>query len=228
MRRLFLVVLGSAILLSACGQSKGWPDSSSAASQAASQAPSIAATQAPTQAPTEAATAAPTATAKPKSTPTAAATQASSDWIVFAPAGAGFTSQLPGDPTLSQETYKTAAGDAPASLWTYEDGSDLAYFIALAKYPKGTLSSVSASAVFDGALAGMTGASSGMTLATKGNVTLNGHAGRSFTLTSSDATAKGEMFIVGDNLYVVYAAYTSAITDPSDVNAFIADFKLTV
>jgi hypothetical protein len=212
-------LLASALALSACAQGKGWPDSSSAASQA----PSIASTQAAT----EAATAAPTATPKSKPTPTEAATQAGSAWTTFAPDGAGFTSQFPGDPTLTEETFKTAAGDAPTSLWTYEDGSDLAYFIALAKYPKGSISKVSASSVFDGALAGMTGSSSGMSIGSQGSVTLNGHAGRKFTLTGS-VGSKGEMFLVGDNLYMVYAAYSTAVTDLTDVNAFIGAFKLIV
>jgi len=223
MRRLFLVVLGSAILLSACGQGKGWPDSNSAASQA----PSIASTQTPTKAPTEVPTEAPTAAPKSQPTPTEAATQAATVWTTFAPTGAGFTSQFPGDPTLTEETYTTAVGDAPASLWTYEDGADLAYFVALAKYPKGSISKVSASSVFDGALAGMTGSSSGMSIASQGSVTLNGHAGRKFTLTGS-IESKGEMFVVGDNLYMVYAAYSDAITDLTDVDAFIGAFKLLV
>jgi hypothetical protein len=36
------------------------------------------------------------------------------------------------------------------------------------------------------------------------------------------------MYLVGDNLYMIYAAYTSNITDLTDVDTFIADFKLTV
>ncbi|HEX7613173.1 MAG TPA: hypothetical protein VF371_10410, partial [Candidatus Limnocylindrales bacterium] len=59
------------------------------------------------------------------------------------------------------------------------------------------------------------------------SVTLNGHAGRKFTLTGS-AGAKGEMFVVGDNLYMVYAAYSDTITDLTDVDAFVGAFKLLV
>jgi hypothetical protein len=186
--------------------------------------PTLAALVTPTHAatPTAAETSAPTL----EPTPTAALGDAG--WLVFAPVGDGFTSKFPVKPTLTTQTYKTAAGDAPSSLWTDEESSDLAYFALFAQYPKGSMSGVGTSAVYDGAVSGMTGGTTGLTVDTQGSVTLNGHPGRKFVLTGSAASIKGQMYLVGDNLYMIYAAYTSNITDLTDVDTFIADFKLTV
>jgi hypothetical protein len=228
-RRFVLVVLSSAILLSACSSS-GFPQPNKGASEAptmaASEAASVAATIAAT--PTDAPTDAPTATLKATVAPTAAPTQAAgADWTAISPAGAGFTAKFPGTPTQSSQSFSTAAGDAPASLWILEESSDLAFFAVEARYPAGSMSGLSTSAVYDGAITGMTGSTAGLTVDSQSNVTLGGHAGRAFTLTSTAASIKGEMFLVGDNLYMVYAAYDS-LADPTEIDTFIGDFSLTV
>ncbi len=220
MRRFVLIVLSSSILLSACGTSKGFPQANQSGA-----APTVAASLAATVALTP--TLAPVATLAETPAPTAAPTLAGSDWVDIAPVGTGFTAKFPTAPTQSSQTFTTAAGDAPASLWILEESNDLAYFVVEAKYPAGSMSGMTTSAVYDGAITGMTGSSAGLTLDSQTSVTLGGHTGRAFTLTSTTASIKGQMFLVGDNLYMVYAAFTSA-ADMTEIDKFIAAFKLTV
>ena len=221
MRRLILVLLASALALSACAQGKGWPDSSSAVSQA----PSIAATASPTAGPTESPTAGPTAKA---TTPTATG-GIDADWVAVTPSDAGFTSKWPGDPTKKTSTSASSAGNVVTTLWTYEDGVDLAYFVGVVTYPKGSMSGRSATTVYDAAVNNMT-TSTGttMTISDQGSVTVNGHAGRGFTLTSSTYSIQGAMVLVGDSLYMPYVTYSPAVTDLSSPEVFFNDFNLTI
>jgi hypothetical protein len=218
-RRLLLFVLSTAIVVAGCGQSKAWP---SFPSKAPSQAPASAtATLAATPAPTEAA---PTEAVPTKAAPTVAPSLSGS---AFSPSGGGFTVLMPGEPKLTTQTYTTAVGDAPASLWTYEVSNDLAYFVVLAKYPKGSMTGVSASLIFDGALNGMVASTTGASIAAKADTTLGGHPGKTFVLNIPGASMKGALYIVGDNLYMVYAAYTTA-ADMTQVDAFLASFTFVI
>jgi hypothetical protein len=228
-RRLILVLLASALALSACAQGKGWPDSSSAVSQA----PSIAATASPTAeaTPTKAT---PTKATPTEATPTEAPTPAATgsidaDWVTVSPSGVGFTSKWPGDPTKKTSTSASSVGNVVTTLWTYEDGVDLAYFVGVVTYPKGTMSGTAVTTVYDAAVKSMT-TSTGttMTISDQGSLTVNGHAGRGFTLTSSTLSIQGAMVIIGDTLYTAYIAYTPAVTDLSAPEVFFNDFNLTI
>lgn len=228
MRRLILVVLASALALSACAQGKGWPDISSAASQAAS----IAATESPTAGPTAEVT--PTEATPTEATPTKAPTPTATgsidaDWVTVTPSGVGFTSKWPGDPTKTSSTSASSAGNVVTTIWTYEDGVDLAYFVGVVAYPKGAMSGKAVTTVYDAAVKSMT-TSTGttMTISDQGSLTVNGHAGRGFTLTSSTYSIQGAMVIIGDTLYTAYIAYTPAVTDLSAPEIFFNDFNLTV
>jgi hypothetical protein len=115
------------------------------------------------------------------------------------------------------------------TIWQYEDGVDLAYFAAVVTYPKGSMSGKSVTTVYDAAVKSMT-TSTGttMTISSQGDLTVNGHAGRGFTLTSSTYSIQGAMVIIGDTLYTAYIAYTPAVTDLSAPEVFFNDFNLTI
>lgn len=216
MRRLLLVLLSCTIVLSACGPSKSWPGG---ADKAPSQLPSAAATTlAPTETPTEA------PTKKPTKTPTAAPTAAGN---AFSPPDGSFAVLMPGKPTLETSTMHTTLGDAPRSLWTYEVSNDLAYFVGEAKYPKGSLSALSTSSTLDAILNMLVSGAKG-TLSAKSDTTLGGHPGRTFTIDASEASLKGALYVVNDDLYMVFGGYTSAITDMTDIDAFLASFTFTI
>lgn len=201
MRRLILIVLSSMIFLSACAGSKATP------------------TPSPTLIPT------PTLAPTPSPSPTAS--PADEGWTVLAPKGAGFTSKFPGEPKLTKKTQKTDVGNTPSSEWMYLVSNDLAYSVVAVNYPKGSMTGVAPNVIYDGGVKGMTGSTSGLTVKSQGPVNLGGHPGRYFTLTGATASIKGQMFIVRDNLFMVYGTYGAAITDFTGVDKFIADFQLT-
>ena len=193
MRRLFLILLGSAMLVSACNSS------------------------APTAAPT------PTPAATPAPSPTV--TPADAGWIVLAPPGDGFTTRFPGQPKLTTSTTTTKAGPTPMLVWEYLANTNLDYNVAMWQYPAGSSTGTTASATYDGTINGMD-SSNGLTLGTQTDITLDGHAGRSFTLNGPTYALQGELVLVGDNLYMVYASYAPTVAT-AGVAAFLADFQLT-
>jgi hypothetical protein len=222
MRRFLLLVLGTAIAVSGCGGSKGWPDQSSAPSQAPT------ATATATAAPTATPTAKPSPTKTPKASPTTAGAS-DADWVLVEPDGMGFTSMWPGEPTKTTSSSKISAGTVATTLWTYEDGTDLAYFVAVVKYPKGALAGQTASKVYDNAIKGMlTSTGTTLTIKDSGDVTVNGHLGRGTTLTSSEYNVQVALLLVGNTLYMVYIVYRPVVTDLSEPELFFSDFNLTV
>jgi hypothetical protein len=196
-RRLLLIVLGSAVLFSACS--------------------SAAQTAAPT----------PTPTTTPAPTPTPSPTLAPADagWIVLTPPGDGFTSKFPGQPKLTTTTTTAKEGPTPTSVWEYLANADLDYNVAMWQYPAGSTTGMAASAIYDGAITGMD-STNGLTLSTQSDNSLNGHAGRAFTLSGATYKIQGELVLVGDNLYMAYGTYAPTV-DIAGVTAFLADFQLT-
>jgi hypothetical protein len=124
-RRLLLIMLGSAILFSACTSA------------------------AQTAAPTPTTTPAPTPTLSPAVAP------ADAGWIVLAPTGGGFTSKFPHEPKLTKTTTTTKEGPTPTSVWEYLASTDLDYNIAMWQYPAGSTTGMAASAIYDSAITGM-------------------------------------------------------------------------
>ena len=215
MRRLLVIALASPILISAC--------SSAAATAAPTAAPTVASTAASiaTPIPTAASTLVPTAAA----TLSPAAAPVDAGWIVVAPAGDGFTSKFPGQPKLTTTTTSAQEGPTPTSVWEYLANPNLDYNLALWQYPAGSTTGMAPAAMYDSTITGMA-STNGLTLSTQSDVTLNGHAGRATTLGGASYTLQGELFLVGDNLYMVYGSYAPGV-DPSGVVAFLADFGLT-
>jgi hypothetical protein len=191
------MVLGSAILFSACS--------------------SAAQTAAPT----------PTPTPTPAPTPTPPPTLAPADagWIVLTPPGGGFTAKFPATPKLTTTTTTTKEGPTPTSVWEYLASTDLDYNVAMWKYPAGSTTGIGASAIYDSGIAGMD-STNGLTLSTQRDITLNGHVGRAFTLKGATYSLQGELVLVGDNLYMATGSYAPTV-DTAGVTAFLADFQLT-
>ena len=215
MRRLFLVLLGSAILVSACGSSKATAPASSAAAN-------------PTNAPTVVVSA-PVESSSPVAAASLAASNAGldGDWITVAPDAAGFTAKFPTAPTVATKTSSTAVGDATTTTWTDEEGGNLVYYVNVAHYPAGSLPADKMSAMYDGGINGMLTVDSEMKLAGQADMTLGGHLGRTFLLSGPLGSLKGGAWIVGDDMYMVYVAYTSSV-DPGLIDTFLSDFVLTV
>jgi len=209
LRRLLLLALTSVLLLSAC--------STAAATQAqppAFDAPNGGhglATPAPTPVPSVQAT----------------ITPRDGNWISFAPDGGGFIAKLPATPTLTTQTAKTTFGQAATSLWADPQDSTLSYYIQATAYPAGPLLVEESSTLYDAAITSLSGGSSGLTLASEGDVTLNGHAGKSFLLKSSVGAVQGEVVLAGSTVYIAFVAFSPSV-DSGLISTFLADFSLTV
>ncbi len=225
MRRLLLVLFGSAVLLSACGSSKATPAPATPAPATPATPATQATTATPGATPTDAPTVVETSTPVVLVAPINAGVDG--DWVTLAPAAAGFTAKFPVMPTLTTQTATTAVGDARASLWTYEQGGNLAYYVQVTNYPTGSLASANPVTLYDAAIQSMTGGTSQLTLAGETDLTLGGHAGRLFLLTSALGSLKGGVWIAGDVMYMVYVSFTSSV-DPGLIDTFLSDFQLTV
>jgi hypothetical protein len=243
-RRLLLVVLGSAILISACGSANP--------------------TKAPVSpSPTVAPTPTPTPTPVPTPTPTIAPSFAPQDakWVALAPDKAGFSTKFPAQPKLATSTTVSNGSNVPTSIWT-SDGATATYYVKVLNYPAGTLTAAKPSDIYDSGVDSMTRGDTGLVTISQGNNTVNGHLGRNFLMKSATGFLQGEMFLVGDNLYMAYVAYvvaapavtkappatkappkssaspatpaptaeptpTAAPAPPASVETFLADFQLT-
>ena len=201
-----MLVLGSAILISACGSAKVLTTPAASNTQGATGA-----TQTP---------------ASVTITPASSFALQDGSWIVFSPAGSGFSTKFPDAPTLTTSTTTTAVGDAPTSIWKFEQGGNLIYYVMLASYPAGSLANADSAKLYDAGVNGMVGGEANLALSTMGDITLNGHLGRSFLLTSAVGSLQGATYLVGDDLYMAYVAYTSSV-DPALVETFLADFQLS-
>jgi hypothetical protein len=222
-RRLLLIVLSGAILLSACATPKSFPGSETKAPSRAPATPTLAPTEAPT--PTEAATPTDTPTDAPTDTPTAAPP---SDWTTFAPSGSGFSVLMPGKPDLTKKTFNFAAGNAPGSLWSYGISNDLALFLVQANFTKGAISGKAPSALLDAEVAKLVSNTAGSSLVSKADITLNGHPGKTFTVDQPDLSIMGGIFVVQDEILIAYVGYTAANTDTADINSFLGSFEITI
>jgi hypothetical protein len=156
------------------------------------------------------------------------------DWITFAPAGGGFTCQFPETPDETNQTVSTLVGPTPATLWIYSPSADLGYAVMLVRYPSGSMARASSSAVYRGALNGITNKVGGTT--TMGTTALSSHPAETFTVwgasvnvpgASLHMNVKGVMVLVGDDLYAAYGVYTAA-ADMAEIDKFIATFDLTI
>jgi uncharacterized protein (DUF983 family) len=198
-----------------------------AAAPSPSRAPSLmaVATATPTPTPTETPTPAPTMTLCPSATPLASPPD--TKWITLAPKGAGFTAKFPGQPKLTTQTANAATGALPTSTWAYLETADLGLYTAVVKYSKGSTAGISQGVIYDGAVTGIA-STIGLRVDGQSDCTLGKHSGRAFTMSGTVGTILGQMYVVGENNYIVWVAYDSAVTDFTDINAFFADYNLTV
>lgn len=205
MRRLAMALLAVA-LLSGC---------------ASSSIPRHAAVFSPTEPPT----AAPTPTTDPAATPVATAD--ASAWTTLAPEGEAFSVKMPGTAKSTTSTIATPGGDAANTVWAFNDDSDRAFAVSVAKFKAGAFSGASAKTILDQASASIVAATAGATLASQSDVTVNGNTGRAITFGNSTTQIQCELFIVGDSIVGASLAFAAGGTDGGVAAPFFASFQLT-
>jgi predicted small secreted protein len=222
MRRTAVLAL-VAIVLSACNSSTGGVVGSAAPSGGGATSPSVSVSVAPSASTESSLTPTPGPTASPTATPVD-----DSGWELLAPPSSGFTARFPSTPTLSKSTAPTAAGDASTYTWAYSDGTHLAYVVGYIKYPAGSMAAVPLDLAYDAGIKGLVGSDAEATIDSQEDITLEGHDGKSFTAHSGDQTMLGQVFLVGDRLFMVFVLYDSTVTDHAPFDVFFADFDLNV
>jgi hypothetical protein len=210
-----------AIVLSACSSSTGGVVGTP--SDGGATNPSVSVSVEPSASAGSSLAATPGPTASPTVTPVD-----DSGWELLAPAAAGFTARFPATPTLSKKTTSTAAGDASSYTWAYGDATHLAYVVGYIKYPAGAMAGVPLDVAYDAGIQGVVGSDAEATIESQEDITLEGHEGKSFTAHSGDQTMLGQMFLVGDRLFMIFVLYDSTVTDHAPFDVFFADFDLNV
>jgi hypothetical protein len=150
-----------------------------------------------------------------------------SGWESVAPEGAGFTTRMPGPPLTRTQQIDVSKSKGTATLYVYEASPDLGYFVIAAKYPPGSLRSVTQTAIYTGVLKGIAGVYSDLKVTEEGQVLGGAGYGRSFTIAGDGGYLRGYLVLKGDMLYVVYAAFGDSTAGLLDVDVFLADFSTT-
>lgn len=135
--------------------------------------------------------------------PAAIASPFYAGWQVVAPAGGGFSVEMPGMPHASTHTIDTAAGPAIVHRFTYETSTE-AY---LAEYDEFKMA-MDAQKMLEGARDGV-GKVANIIFDTP--VTLNGHPGKMITGTSNGKTFLAAIYVAGSRMYQV--VYVGSPTD---------------
>jgi hypothetical protein len=168
-------------------------------------------------------------TAPPTPPPATAASSAdTSGWVALAPDGEGFSVLMPGKATASTISAKSPGGDVPTTTWSATSAVG-SFDVAHARFPKGSLSVGSPAAVLD---AGMKAIAANVlprsTISNVADVTVGGHAGRTFTFSDSKTASVCEFFVVGDDIYTLFVGSEPGKMDAAVVRGFFASFQLTV
>jgi hypothetical protein len=119
-------------------------------------------------------------------------------------------------------------GSAPGSLWTYGVSNDLAFFLVQATFAKGAISGKAPSPLLDAEVARLVSNTAGSTLTAKADTTLNGHPGKTFAVDQPSLSITGAIFVVNDDILIVYVGYTTANNDTADIDTFLGSYAITV
>ena len=149
--------------------------------------------------------------------------QAQSQWVLFEPAGGGFSVSMPGTPKTETETKPSDLGPYTSNLFTVTAG-DVIYLIGYVDYQPTVRLDVQGeiAATRDKFLKAVNG-----TLVAEKKITLDGHSGLEFTAdigTSHFVTSK--VYVVGQRPYQILAV-TRKGADQTDANKFLSSFKLS-
>ena len=181
----------------------------------------------PTPSPTRPpATATATTSLAPGASPEASAD--TSGWVALAPDGEGFSVLMPGKATASTVSTKSPGGDVPTNSWS-ATGAVGSFDVSHARFPKGSFSAGTPTAVLDAGMKAIAAtALPGSTISNVADLTVGGHAGRTFTFSDSKTASVCEFFVVGDDIYTLFVGSEPGKMDATVMRAFFGSFQLTV
>lgn len=174
-------------------------------------------------APTAVSATATTATAEATAVPTEAAS--SSGWKTFTSADGGYSIDMPGDPTNSNQTAETALGEITFYFDQVSDG-DAQYAVSYNDYPVDIAESDMESVLGDA----IKGAAQGNEVKNQKTIDIQGHTGVTGEMTIQDTAHVWYTGVLsGRRLYqVIFYAPESNYTDYADeAQKFVDSFKIT-
>jgi len=216
--RLPLVVLSTVVLVAAC---TGNPPA---------QTPILPWSPAEiSAAPSSDASAAPTSSSSPIACRPNLPTDDPSTWVELAPAGAGFTIELPAQAAENKVKVATPAGEVPMSVWVYPDGCSRTLMVGRLSFAAGALAKAgSAKQILDQAVAAELQSQKGASVTSQSDVTVGGQPGRRFAISGGGLATDGLTVLAGDDIYMALASTDASHPLPAaSLDAFFASFTLT-
>jgi hypothetical protein len=204
--------------MGACGSAANAPTPlAETTSPPASVAPASPATASPSALPS----ATPRASTPASAAPSSSASPAAAAWARVRPRGAGFTVELPGEPTYQSQSIATSVGSVELQIGLVATPSG-AYVLGWSEYPV-DISDVEASlaGARDGAVKNVSG-----TLVDDAPVTREGLPGRAFSATVPGGTYRAEVFLQGRRLYQLAVVASTGAEDDFDPDRYFASFRL--
>ena len=97
-----------------------------------------------------------------------------------------------------------------------------------AKFATGAISGKAPSPLLDAEVAKLVANTAGSTLTSKADTTLNGHPGKTFSVEQPQLLITGAIFVVNDDILIVYVGYTTANDDTADIDTFLSSYQITI
>ncbi len=125
----------------------------------------------------------------------------------------GFTVMFPGNPQPQRGEVAIPGGKVQTAAWTISDPSGVLYSISTADYPEKVVAANPASAFLNEGKTGLVNQLKG-TIKAEEEITLQGYAGKAFTVSSDAGEVRARNFLVGPRLYTLLVLYNPSIGAP--------------
>jgi hypothetical protein len=153
-------------------------------------------------------------------------------WRTLAPAGAGFSVAMPGDPTHDRRYGKNDVATLETNVYTLVLDEGGVYTVAESRLPPSVDSKSGTPALVESACDRLVSSASAR-LVSKHTVFLGGREGRQLeadvpeSAVAGGGTMLGRVFVSGDHLYEVVAVVPRPAASSSSVERFLGSFQLS-
>ncbi|MCY1082195.1 hypothetical protein [Archangium lansingense] len=136
----------------------------------------------------------------------------------------GFTVMFPGAPEPQRGEVAIPGGKVKTAAWTANHPSGVLYSISTADYPEKVVASNPAAAFLNEGKNGLVNQLKG-TVKAEEDITLQGYAGKAFTVSSDAGEVRARNFLVGPRLYTLLVLYNPSIGAP-EADQFLTSLAL--
>ena len=137
----------------------------------------------------------------------------------------GFRVRMPGQPQVQRQRVTIPAGVVDTAAWSVQTPQGVIYSISLADYPEAVVAARPPQAFLDEGRDGLSNQLRGE-VRTQRPLTLDGHPGHDYVVSSPNGEVHARNFMVGRRLYTLLVLYNPAIGAP-EAGAFFDSFGLT-